>query len=170
MGLQLGQQESAAEGIWANVAWTDSAGFVWWLDSEPALTDDGEHDARLKVARSNNPDAKAYARKMARKYRQLRRRRGGDLPDRIVTANLREQYAHTVLLDWEGVEMPDEGTVSYTPEYGVAAFEADEAFLELVVDIAGAHDAFRTQAIQEDAEDLGNASDGRSDGAPTSES
>lgn len=167
MGLQLGREESNGEGVWANVAWDEARGYVWWLDNEPALTEDGGHDARLLVARQDNPDARAFQRKQARNYRNLSRRTGGNLPDRVSMKILREQYAQTILLDWKGVEFPDGSTPPYAPERGVEAFEADEAFLDTVIDISSTTEAFRAQAIEEDAEALGNGSDGRSETSPS---
>lgn len=169
MGLKIGQDRGQADGVWVNVSWGEATGYVWWLDHEPALSEDGEAEARLHVARANNQDSKEHARKTARKYRDLRRRRGGSLPDEMEQKLVREQYAHTVLLDWEGIALDESGEAQpYSPEAGLEAFQEDEDFFELVLDIATTNEAFRAEAVAEEAEELGNASDGRPSGADTS--
>lgn len=169
MGLKIGTNGTGPEAQWVNVYYDEVGGYVWWMDHEPAMSDDGEPDARLKVATSNNPDARAFGRKQARKYRHIARR-GNGLPDKIAFKILREQYAHTVLLDWEGVEFPDGETPDYTPKRGIEAFEADREFLDLVTEIANETQAFKNAALQEASENLGNASAGRSSGDPMSPS
>lgn len=169
IGQTNGRREIETEGVWVNIVHDAERGFVWWLDHEPPLTEDGEPDGRIRVARAGNPKARAFSRKSARKYRNLARRSGGDLPDHIVMEQLRKQYAQTILLDWEGVEIEGEEP-DYDPDLGERVFEADPDFLDTVINIANEAQAFRSDEIAEDAEAVGNVSSGKPDGAPTSTS
>lgn len=158
MGLGIGQkridESKATEGVWANIAWTPT-GYVWWLDGWVRPVGKDEPTAQIRVARSGNQRTREYRRKALRPYRQLVRQMG-ELPEEASEKVLNDTLAHTVLMDWDGVEIDGEEP-KYTPELGVKVFVADPEFREAVLDISGSAQAFRDDDIAEAAEQLGNA-------------
>lgn len=98
-------------------------------------------DARIKIARLNNPQmAAAYAAK-------IRPYRGAKIPEGVEEEIMVECLASHVLLDWEGVTH-DGAAFPHTRENAVKALKIKD-FAEFVINCARDFELFRQQDIRE---------------------
>ena len=170
MTLQLGATETKDDVRWLYIHRSPTGEYVTWPEEEDAdyremfgLAADAPV-ARIKVRRQGAPEVKQEQRDRMRKVRNI----GARPPQPLIEKITREVHAHAVLLDWDGITMPDGSAATYTPEVGTEAFRSDEDFHDAVVAASADAENFRQVALQEDAEALGNGSSGSSSGAPKS--
>lgn len=117
------------------------------LETEGAWHELGE-GAALKVARLNNPAYQQLERTLRR--RELARIKSGTLDEATQLRITIECIAHTVLLDWRGVELGGEPLPAYTPEEGIKAMTDTETisragFRNFVVSLAADADRFKLE-------------------------
>lgn len=98
---------------------------------------------QVKVARLNNPAARARQDELRAPYKHLLRR-GGEIPREESRRFLRETVCETVLLDWKGIEDEKGKEIPYTAEFAKELFAQDEyqdLFAE-IVEAAGYRETF----------------------------
>lgn len=115
---------------------------------------------RLLIARMDNPNYKAHIQN-ARTKLKLRR---GAMTEEETQEVLKDAVAHTILLDWEGVEV-NGVEVEYSPAYALKVFDALPSFLDVVVNFAYNEELFREDEVEGVVEQLAPLSGGSSSGA-----
>lgn len=172
MGLRIQKDaydtEREIEGVWCGLAMSGSD-FIWWEQGEEPPFDDDRPVARILVARASNPRARQYRDRLTRRYRGSRRA-DGTLPPELESEVAKDVLAHTVLLDWAGLEDEDGNEIPHDVDTAKELLKSNEEFLQVVSTIALSNDLFAHERMEEDAETLGNTSGGGVSGAPSSTS
>ena len=128
--------------------------------------------ARILVARYGNAKQKKLGRRLARPHRhQLRDIDTSEAAARTVEDLEKQTVAHCVLLDWEGILMPDdkgvEKPLDYSPDVALKLFKDIDDFFLTVVEIARDRANFAAIDQEDTVGNLPAALSGSSDGAPT---
>lgn len=121
------------------------------LEAQGAWHDLGD-GAGLKVARINNPAYQQLERELRR--RELARIKSGRLDEETHARLMIECLAHTVLLDWRGLEVDGKPLPPYTPEEGIKMMtDTDEisraGFRNFVISLAADADRFKIERDEE---------------------
>ena len=78
---------------------------------------DGPEGTRFKIARMGNPQYTAMLQRLLTPHRVALRQ--GRMDDTVLTKITHEVMAHTILLDWEHVDLDEQNKdVAYTPGIG----------------------------------------------------
>lgn len=110
--------------------------------------------ARIRVARTGNPEYQQALRRVIGPYR-LQMKRGTLSTDRLRALNI-EIEAETILLDWEGLEEGGK-KIKYSTENAARLLEEYPDFRQVVQELADELTHYRNGAAEEDAEDLGKS-------------
>ena len=89
-------------------------------------------DARIKVARMNNPEFNKMFRRLSKPY--MTALQAGTLSEEISEDILLECYSHTILVDWDGIQ-EDGKAVPYSPSKAKEYLKID-TFRHFVLNIA----------------------------------
>lgn len=104
-------------------------------------------DARVKIARHNNP---RFIQKIQDLILEHRATNGDTKPNSDqITQMTKIAAAHALLVDWENVEDDDGNPIVYTPELGLALFSDPEHhdFYRLVVETSQSIELYRKNKI-----------------------
>lgn len=160
-------------GQWFHVGFMgkgDDAKLVGWSDEDEAedkIYEGIPKEGRVKVAPVSSPEFRQRRASLERKNRKFRNR-DGTFPPEIDDRIMLEAMSQTVLLDWEGIELPDGTNGVYSPAKGLKAMSESRAFGLLITALAVEISNVRRETIEEDANALGNGSGGSSSGPSTS--
>lgn len=94
----------------------------------------------LRIARLNNEKAKELRRSLEKPYRNFQ-----SVPDKVNEDIMRKVVARTVLLDWRGMT-DGSGAVAYSAEKAEELFVEYPDFLNDVVSVSLAREAFQTES------------------------
>lgn len=107
-----------------------------------------DKDARVKIARRDNPRYREVLRRESAPYRQAAR--AGMLSDETAEQILIKVLAETVVLDWEG--FTENGKpLPYSKENAVRLLTELKDFLDFVVSASAEAELFKAQADEADA-------------------
>lgn len=124
---------------------------------------DIDEKTSLLIARFNNPKYKAYVRRKFEARRKLSRTTG--LSDEATEKITTQAMAHTVLLDWRGLE--DSGVeIPYSTEKAIELL-SDETlpwFFDFVYETANDFQLYREHSIAEGEDNIKKLSPGTSNG------
>lgn len=99
--------------------------------------------ARVKVARHGNKKYTAMLRRLAKQNR-VTLEAEDDVSFELSETMTIEVYAHTILLDWEGIKIGGE-FVKYTPELGVEVLTKLKDFRERIQGFAQTVESYRVK-------------------------
>jgi hypothetical protein len=117
--------------------------------------------ARARVARFSNPNAQKMMKRLQEPYKR-RLRTGKDLPDDVQEEILNKVMAHTILLELENVNAPDEKgvirPVSNNPENFLLLLKDPRLkdFRDEIADYARTQDLYKQDDDEEAVENLKN--------------
>ncbi len=101
--------------------------------------------AKLKLASMQSPVYKAALAKQA-KLNKLRLDDDNDDVVELVNELTCKAMADHVLIDWKGINLPEEKDAKYTPEKGETALLRSAKFREFVAEAADDHNNFKATA------------------------
>ena len=112
-----------------------------------------DDDVQFLVARMGNSQFQTFLQKH-RKLAQVSRA-NSELMQEVT----RKAAAHTILLDWKGIEDDEGNPLAYTPELGFEIFCKEEysVIYQFIMQCSGEVESFRNE---EETEDTGNLSGG----------
>jgi recombinational DNA repair protein RecT len=142
MGFNIGKLKTSSEG-----QWVDCGGGL-----------------RIKVARLGNPDYEEEVRKLAKPF--MRQMRLGTMNVEDMEKMAQKAVAKHVIQGWENLEDETGNAIAFSSDKALELFQKYPDFYNIVKDVAGEAEIFRTDEMEEAA---GN-SDGASDGTSTGES
>lgn len=127
------------------------------LEKEGVWVDIGE-GARVRVARSDNPNFVKCLQSKAKPYRVQSRNR--TLSDEVANKVLIETMAETILLDWDGIQK-DGKTLPYSKENAVLLLTDLKDFRRIITELADESETFRKQEMEESEKNLKPSSGGK---------
>ena len=142
MGFNIGKLKTSSEGQWVDVG----------------------GGLRIKVARIGNPDYEEEIRKLAKPF--MRQMRLGTMNVEDMEKLAMKAVAKHVIQDWENLEDEQGKNIVFSKDKALELFEEYRDFYNIVKEIAGEAEIFRSDEMEEGS---GN-SEGISAGASTGES
>ncbi len=103
---------------------------------------------RLLIARMNNPNHEAEARKLGKPY--FHQLRAGTMDMKVIEDLQKQSIAKTVLLGWENLEDDANQQIPYSPETALKLIREVPDFYRLVVEFSNDAASYRA-TIQADA-------------------
>lgn len=162
--LRINTQSTEREAVWITL-YRDETGFRWWGEGEDkemrALLDIPEDKPlpAVQVRRSDHPEVEAWADAETKRWKGR-----GPVPSSVLRKMAEKQAAHAILVDWQRIALDDGPPKPYTPELGLLAIRAHPGLKSVVMEASREVALFREDAIESDAEELGNESGGNASG------
>lgn len=128
-----------------------------------------DKNARILIARRNNPKYQEYIREHLSHLRVIGAQRVNSNDDDLVDSVVLDAYARTIILDWEGFTVDGGKSYPYSIENARELLEIAD-FREVVFALSQDLSAFQSEVEEEDLGNLKSSSAGKSSGASTKNS
>lgn len=129
-----------------------SQGFDSKKSEEGVWIEYQDTDIRFRIARFNNPKYREMIAKLGTPHRmKLRHSKKNDI--KLMDEITLKAACHTILLDWDGVDIGEEKDVPYSPERAIELFSRPELrhIYDFIIEVATDEDIYLQESI-EDAE------------------